>query len=1493
MKMNKQKFNKLLEVLNLDVNNYNNGAISEVIVNELENTWTIYIVFDVPVAISALNDLSIKMIDYFKEDGISDIILIFNYKNNKLKKEYVEDYYNFFINKCREDKPRLTGLKTYTTDFLDNSIKLFAGAPLEVEMVNNLLKDVIEFFKEVGIDIDASCSLSPFHTALENEIKQKIEKTTIEAFNEQAILELKAKNVETPEKEKLYKKRNKLTKEINGPITPLVEIPASEVGLIEYQQKHGSTNFVIEGDVVDAKINEPKGYKIYEGVVFDGEDSIIIKSFLNDRNGDEEFYRTRCMKDSRVRVFGNATYDKFSRDVVLNIREILGVEKGETKQREDNYSVKRVELHAHTKMSTQDGVVDVDEYIKLLKQLGHKALAITDHHNVQALPDFAIAAKKAKIKPIYGVEGALVDEDKFKIALTEDDIILRDATYVVYDLETTGLSSVYDDIIEIAAVKIKDGFVIDEFSTFVKPKRKISAKITEITSITEDDVRTAPSISEAITKFAKFIEGTVLVAHNATFDNSHLYRNLKDHGLFKKEYPTLDTMQLARVRYGDKLKTFNLKSLTKFFDVELTQHHRAIYDAKATGNVFLKMLNDLDEINIKNYNQINSLIVDDEAFKLSYPTHFSILAKNKVGLKNLYKIISDSNTVHFHREPRILKKVLLKHREGLLLGSGCGNGEVFDVASRGSYEKLLEAVELYDYLEIQPVSHYKHLLDSGDSKYDEECIKDSIKKIIKAGKEKNIPVVATGDVHILNKEDLKFREIFINAPQVGGGLHPLYGVSEIPYQNYLTTQEMLAEFSFLEEELRNEIVITNSNKIADMIEEFDLFPKELFAPSDDFMKDMGVPSFKDAVNQLTYSKAKEIYGDPLPEYINNRLTKELDSIIGNNYASIYYISHLLVKNSKDAGYVVGSRGSVGSSLVAYFMGITEVNGLVPHYYCPSCHFTSFKYNNDEKKMYKEVKEAQLFDEVLQTVGTGLDLPDAKCPKCNADLQKDGVDIPFETFLGFDGDKVPDIDLNFSGEYQARAHEFCRELFGVDNAFRAGTISTIAEKTAFGYVKGYLERKGIEARYCEINRLANKITGVKRSTGQHPGGIVVVPKEIEYSDITPVQFPADDISAAWRTTHYDYHKFESNLLKLDILGHDDPTMIRYLMNFVEANPSEFPFKTVEEIPLSDKKVLAIFSGLSSLGVDATQIHQVVGTSGIPEFGTSLTKDMLSEINPTSIDDLIKISGLSHGTDVWSGNARDYMLGKKTGVEPIPFKDLIGCRDDIMVYLISKGLSASDAFEIMEKVRKGRGVSVEYEKLMLQHNVPKWYIDSCKAIKYMFPKAHATAYVIMALRIAWFKVYKPLYYYAAYFSRRAIQFDVATMASGFNSIKLKVKELEDKIAARKATNKEGDLYTCLLLALEMTARGYTFKQVDIFKSEARDFLIEGNSLRMPFSAIESLGENTARSITEAREEAEFTSIRDVLNRTKINTTLYERMLQFGSFGNLPEDDQIGLF
>jgi len=1488
MMENKEKFLQFIKTLNLEAADYKEGSIDAVKISDNYRLWEFSFSFPEALAPAAYFRLVGAIQEKFGYENQIKVRVCYAERN--LSDALLEEYYRTVLAEVGKEMPRYSALNAFTTSFSGNKVTVFVADDKEKDIVSDLLKKIASKFSEMELDyVVFEVKVSSFETPIEKVIEETIKESAEKALVENEALSRSAKE----EKQKVFK-RKRMTAEINGEVTPLNQVPASEPELIDYQQKFVKKDFVVMGDVVSAEIKNVREYKIYEATIFDGTDSIIIKTFINGFNQlDEEFYQKYCMAGNRVRVFGYLEYDKFSKDLVLKIKDILSLGPTPVKKKSDNALKKRVELHAHTKMSALDAVMDVSEYVQTALEYGHKAIAVTDHYNLQSLPDLNSLTAKYDLKPIFGVEGALVDEDDFRIALSEGDIDLTDATYVVYDLETTGLSSNYDEIIEIAAVKMKNGVFIDEFSTYVKPKREIPRYITELTGITNDDVRGAPPIETAIVDFYNFLNGSILVAHNASFDNSHLYRNLKDVGLYTGPIPSIDTMQLARVRYGDKLKTFNLKALTKFFDVELAQHHRAIYDAKATAEVFQKMLSELLEAGIANYSEINSVIKDEEAYIHAHPTHVVILAKNRTGIKNLNKIISDSHTVHFHKEPRILKKVLEEHREGLLIGSACANGAVFDIAYRDSYEKLLKVARFYDYLEIQPVGHYLHLFEDEDVALSEERIKDTLKKIIRAGKELNKPVVATGDVHVLDKDDLKLREIFINAPQIGGGVHPLYNLKHIAPQHFMSTEEMLNEFEFLGKELAEEVVVTNTNLIADMIERFPLFPEGLFAPSDDFLKDRGVPSFKQAVIDLTYKRAKEIYGDPLPQFIVDRIEKELKSIIGNNYASIYYISHLLVEHSRNAGYVVGSRGSVGSSFVAFLMGITEVNALPPHYFCPECHFSAFKLTDEEKALYPQDTATKGFEEILKRTGTGFDLPKRTCPHCGKELKQDGVDIPFETFLGFKGDKVPDIDLNFSGEYQSKAHEFCRELFGPDNAFRAGTISTIADKTAYGYVKGYLERKGIQARHCEIARLADRITGVKRSTGQHPGGIVVVPKEIEYTDIIPVQYPADDVTSTWRTTHYDYHKFEDNLLKLDILGHDDPTMIRQLMNYVEKEPEKFPFRTVEEIPLSDPEVLAIFSGVSSLGVDAAQIHEVVGTTGIPEFGTTLSKDMLREIRPKSVNELIKISGLSHGTDVWNGNARDYMLGLKKGVGPIPFEDLIGCRDDIMVYLIEKGLPAADAFKIMESVRKGRGVNPEQEKLMLEHGVPNWYIDSCKLIKYMFPKAHATAYVIMALRIAWFKVHRPLYYYAAYFSRRAEAFDIVAMVKGYQAISIRVKELEEKIQNKQASNKELELYNTLLLALEMTARGYGFKQIDIHKSDWRDFLIEGNDLILSFRTMDNLGDATAKSITDARAEAMFTSKKDVLRRTKVNATIFERLNEIGALDGLPDDDQIELF
>ena len=1454
---------------------------------------------------------------YFLEEGFKGAKLVVHYDNPAISNEALSDYFNYTINSLEDSQHRYAIVNEMNKTFEKNKVSIFVANDDEVEVLSNIIEGINSFFKVLGIKAEVEAVASSFETPILNIIEENKRRANIDALRQQTIYDSSSNeaNDDYDTKKKKYIKPPKQKAAINRPATPLATLPSSQADLVEYNQKNGNQEIAIEGTILKSEVIErnsktdDRRFMIYQATLVEGDHAIVIKTFINLKiEGNEQYYKEKAVAGVRIKCSGYLTYDQYVRDVVFNITDLMIVNDGkeELVKPVDLAPVKRVELHAHSKMSVQDSVMDIADYVSMAADYGHRAVALTDMHNIHAFPDLYEQCTKAGILPIFGLEGELVDEDKYKIALNESDktvnLDLRDATYVVYDLETTGFSSNYNEIIEVAAAKVKNGQIVDEFSTFVKPMREIGRQITELTSITNDDVRTAPSVEEVLPAFYNFFKGCILVAHNATFDNSHLFQGLARLGIDASDTPSIDTLQLAKVRYGHgtRLKKFNLKALCQYFDVELLQHHRAINDAKATAYCFIKMLSDLFEAHIDFYDEINKCIDLEAAFELAYPTHFTILSKNEKGRKNLYEIVSDSHTTHFHKKPMVLKSFLEAHREGLLIGSGCIEGEVFDTAYNKSYEELLKVMEFYDYIEIQPVSICSVLVHRYQDKAVYGFIEDTIKKIIKAAKELGKLVVATGNVHHLRKEDLLLRKIYIDAPQIGGGVHPLKDIIDnVPSMHFMNTEEMLNEFKFLGDDLAYEVVVTNTNKIADMISSYSLFPQDLFTPKDDMLKDNGVPSFEGGVREMTYTNAKKIYGDPLPKFIEDRIEKELSVILGKGYASIYYISHLLVKYSTDAGYVVGSRGSVGSSIVATFMNITEVNGLPPHYYCPHCHFVAIKYSDEEKKIYERSAEQLMFEKALQEVDTGFDLEEAVCPICGKPLKRNGVDIPFETFLGSKTDvKVPDIDLNFSGEFQAKAHEFCRTMFGKDHAFRAGTILTIADKTAYGYVRNFFERQGQVARQAEITLLADKISGVKRSTSQHPGGIVVLPKEIEFTDIIPVQYPADDMTSTWRTTHFDYHKFEKNLLKLDILGHDDPTMIKFLMDCVHAHPKEFDFSTVEDIPILDPAVFRLFNSVDSLGLTPGDVDgEDIGTTGIPEFGTKLAKDMLREAAPKTYADLLKISGLSHGTDVWNGNARDFLHGKKEGFPAIPFKELIGCRDDIMVYLVSKNVPSSDAFKIMEKVRKGKGVSTDYEREMLSYGVPKWYIESCKLIKYMFPKAHATAYVIMALRIGWFKVYKPLYYYSAFFSRRAKAFDIEAMAGGKERIALAIRDLQNKVQMKTATNKDQDVLNCLQLALEASARGVKFKQIDINSSAAYDFLVssEDNSLLIPFSALDTLGGATAESIVAERERRPFASKRDVLNRTKINSSQLDKLSELGSLGDLPddEDNSFGLF
>lgn len=1466
-----------------------NGEIEKVILTNNSTIWKIHLIFDNVLPLNIILELIHKIrVFIMTSKEIVDVQFYFRYRNLSLNEKLIKEYFNYVIDTNINKDRSISVLKYYTIEVLDDRVNVYVGSLDDCNVAAIAIQKVKEVIKSFGFELIIEPHVSNFEIDAiadkrrEMSIRQELADTKAFEEKKRELTNLQFNSKITKER----KSNNALKKVIK-------EIPITSMQVMEFRQINGTDKVEVEGVLVSYEIRKAGRYELFEGIITDYEDSIMIKQFLNDRN--VKFFKNEIKKGLKLAITGSVQYDNYARDVVIMCLSIKTIGEDDKKSRSDEAKVKRVELHAHTKMSVLDSVMDVEKYVDTALKFGHRAVAVTDHANCHVLPElFSYCAKLKKknpekyIKPIAGVEGYFINDDAYLINLTDDDIPLKDATFVVFDFETSGFSVRFNEIIEIGAVKIKNGIKIDEFSTFVCPSRRISQVITNVTEITNDDLANAPTIEEVLPKFVEFIEGSILVAHNALFDIGHLYYQLKKLGLYRHNYPCIDTLQMAKAMYSHILKRFNLKDVAKGLKVDLEQQHRALYDAHSTANVFLKMLGDLNERCIYNYKDINSITDSNEAFKYIIPYHINILVKNREGLKNFYKIISDSHTTHFYKEARILKSVLSKYREGLLVGSGCYNGEIFKMAYEKSYEDLQKAIKFYDYVEVQPLDCYEHLVESAGEEIAREHIKEAIMSIIAAADEAGIPVVATGDVHQLEAEDGKYREIYMSVARPGiGGLHDLAKATKAPPMYFRTTLEMLTSFSFLPTNKVYEIVVENTNKIADMIEEFDLFPDKLFTPRDDFMSKYGVPSMAGAVRDISYKRAKEIYGENLNSYVIGRLEQELNSIIGNGFSSVYYISHMLVKNSYDNGYIVGSRGSVGSSFVATMMGITEVNPLKPHYVCPNCHFSVFK-------GLENIDAPKHIIEKVNNVMIGIDLEDCACPVCGTSLNHDGVDIPFETFLGFKGDKVPDIDLNFSGDYQERAHLFCREVFGIDHAFRAGTIGTVAAKTAYGYVKGYLEDKGKVLREAEIKRIAAGLEGAKRTTGQHPGGIVVVPDTMEYTDLIPVQYPADSVDSTWRTSHYDYHRFESNLLKLDILGHDDPTMIRHLMDFVEKYPDEFPFSKVEDIPLSDKDVISLFQSKDALHLNGEDgDHLPSGTIGVPEFGTNFVRELLKDTKPKNFDEIVKVSGLSHGTDVWLGNAQDLVLGRNFVNEPIPFSDVIGCRDDIMTYLMYKGLEPSDAFKIMEAVRKkDRQPSEEQIQLMREHNVPDWYIKSCLKIQYMFPKAHATAYVIMALRIGWFKVHRPIYYYAAYFSCRACAFDVDVFSAGKNAIRNKINEINAKKEAKTAEKRELDLVDELAIALEMCLRGYSFKQVDINKSEVKNFILseDKKSLYLPFTAVSALGEAAAQSVVDARNEYPFTSKKDVQKRTKLNKTTFDKLKSIGALDSLDDDTSV---
>ncbi|MBC1603679.1 PolC-type DNA polymerase III [Listeria rocourtiae] len=1196
----------------------------------------------------------------------------------------------------------------------------------------------------------------------------------------------------------------------------------------------------VEGYVFATEIRELRsGRSLLQFKITDYTSSIIIKMFSRDNEDAAMFQNMK--KGMWVRVRGSVQMDTFVRDLIMmaqDVNEIAGV------KRLDTAEEKRVELHLHTPMSQMDATSSVADLVKQAADWGHKAIAITDHAVAQSFPEAYGAGKKNGVKILYGIEANLID-DGVPIAYNERHTGLKDATYVVFDVETTGLSAVYDTIIELAGVKMKDGEIIDKFEAFIDPGHPLSATTINLTGITDDMVKGSDPIEVVLQNFKDWSGDAILIAHNASFDMGFINTAYTKVGIEKAENSVIDTLELARFLYPH-FKNHRLNTLTKKFNIILEQHHRAIFDAEATAYLGWKLIKDAKEMrDIDFHDQFNNYMGEGDAYKRARPFHATIYAKTDVGLKNLFKLVSMSQINYFFRIPRIPRSELNKLREGLIVGSACNQGEIFEAMMQKGMEDAERVAAFYDFIEVQPKPVYAPLIER-ELVRDEKALEEIISNLVKVGEQIGKPVVATGNVHYLNPNDKIYRKILIHSQ---GGANPLNRAT-LPDVHFRSTDEMLAEFAFLGEEKAKEIVVTNSNLIADWMDDLKPIKDDLYTPK--------IEGAEDEVRNMSYTMARSIYGETLPEIVEARLEKELKSIIGHGFAVIYLISHKLVKKSLNEGYLVGSRGSVGSSLVATMTEITEVNPLPPHYICPNC------------------KQSEFFDD--GSVGSGFDLPDKDCLECGTALTKEGQDIPFETFLGFKGDKVPDIDLNFSGEYQPVAHAYTKELFGEDYVYRAGTIGTVAEKTAFGYVRNYERDMNMTIRGAEVDRLVQGCTGVKRTTGQHPGGIIVIPDYMDVYDFSPIQFPADATDSEWKTTHFDFHSIHDNVLKLDILGHDDPTAIRMLQDLSGIDP--------KTIPTDDKEVMKLFGSTESLGVKPADIDSKTGTLGIPEFGTRFVRQMLEQTKPTTFSELVQISGLSHGTDVWLGNAEELIKN-----DICSLAEVIGCRDDIMVFLIYQGLDSSLAFQIMESVRKGKGLSEEMEAAMIENKVPNWYIDSCKKIKYMFPKAHAAAYVLMAVRIAYFKVHHPLFFYATYFTVRADDFDLTAMVNGKEATKAKMQEINAK--GLEASMKEKSLLTVLEIANEMLARGFSFQKVDLYKSSADEFIIEGDQLIPPFNAIPSLGTNVAKSIVAAREDGEFLSKEDLQQRGKVSKTIIQYMDDQGCLDGLPDQNQLSLF
>ncbi len=1361
--------------------------------------------------------------------GMNSVSIKTKFNIDQPTEQLITAYWDSILFSLCQSVPSCKGILTgCSSEFQNNRLKLKLATKgselLKSKGCDRLIESLSEQYFSVKIKVDIEDFVMS-EAEMDKYLESK-EKEEQKIISEMELPEAKKKTVKTKSSNEGFSSgsgRVLLGKNFNDSIMNMVDVTPD------------SGKVAVYGDLLSIEVRELRGGKfLFSFDVTDFTSTITMKIFVEKNNLND--MKEKLKENIRIRVRGEAQYDKFSKELSVIASDIIEIEKEE---KLDNAEVKRVELHLHTQMSSMDGVSSAKDLVKRAAKWGHKAVAITDHGVVQAYPEAYDTAKKCNIKIIYGIECYLLDNGAPVIFGTKEHSL--DDEYVVLDIETTGLDYRKECITEIGAVKFKQGSIIDEYSTFVNPGKPIPPFITKLTGITDEMVKDAQPIEEVLKGLMDFIGQAPIVAHNASFDLGFIKHFASMNGIYV-ENTIVDTLQLCRCVFPG-LEKYKLDAIAKHLNIDMGNHHRALDDAKTTAQILGKSFEVLKEQGAETTGSIEKMYDECEDYKKANSYHAIIMASNYTGLRNLYKIVSISHLNYFHKKPRVPKKLLLKYREGLILGSACEAGELYSAMVNGKDDRELKKIaSFYDYLEIQPLGNNQFLINNGRMQ-SQEALKDLNRKIISLGEELGKPVVATCDVHFMDPRDEVYRRILMG----GQGFDDADNQAPL----YLrTTDEMLEEFSYLGKEKAYEVVVENTNKIADLVEQIIPIPDGTFPPN--------IDGAEEEIKTLAMSKATEIYSENLPQVVKDRLDKELNSIIKNGFSVMYIIAQKLVRKSNSDGYLVGSRGSVGSSFVANMVGITEVNSLPPHYICVNCKHTEFIDDG--------------------SVGCGFDLPDKDCPVCGSELKKDGYDIPFETFLGFDGDKEPDIDLNFSGDYQPRAHKYTEELFGVGHVYRAGTIGTIADKTAYGFVKNYLDERGIVVTNAEINRLVRGCTGIKRTTGQHPGGVMIVPQDRDIYEFCPIQRPADDQDTDIITTHFDYHSISGRLLKLDILGHDDPTVIRMLEDLTGID--------AKTIPLDDKETMSLFSSTEALSIKPEDVDSEVGTFAVPEFGTKFVRQMLVDTKPKTFSELIRISGLSHGTDVWLNNAQELI---KQGITTL--SEAICCRDDIMIYLLHSGLPPKTSFKIMEDVRKGKGLKEEYEQTMKDNKVPAWYIGSCKKIKYMFPKAHAAAYVMMAFRIAWFKVHYPQAFYSTYFTVRADDFDAEMMACGQDKVKNKIKEFEKK--GNTITQKEKNVLTILEVANEMYARGIKFLPVDIYHSEATKFLIEPEGIRPSLNSLQGLGVSAAQNIVEARKNGDFLSVDDLRVRAKISKSVIEILQNQGCFKGLPESNQLSFF